>query len=952
MNARFSISFLMVAVLQLLLTACSDIESQSSSVPLTISIGGISQSVSTSSRVNLNVAPGDRVGIQQLIDQVYPYPGKVTLDIFGDDAAGTTTITALEINRDYNDGQFTLDANNAILVTHNSFLLNVPTGYLLSFTITFYNASGYQYFQGTGTYDGISGAGGTTLAIPIRVAVDPLMPRITPPDVCVDTDGDTFCDIYEDLFVNQAGVPDIDGDGIINSLDTDSDGDGQLDNIEGDAASNDGFPRYIHANRAPTSVSAQLSTVAYVQSPPTPVTIVDPDVGDTHVLTVISQPANGTAWSSTGNELNYTPNPGYIGSDSFVIEVVDQGGLAVQGIAQVTVNPSNNIAPVAVDDGGRTLIRASLSNGGVQPTATSYWPTVNGNGRFVAFWSADTNLVAGDTNGVIDLFIRDTVANTTVRATVNDAGVEADAGETDIFQLHAAPISPDGRYVVFESRASNLDIFGYAGNPKSIYMHDRLEGVTTHLLGCEGGPDGDSYEPSMSADGNHIAFTSLATDPWPFCWTHTDANGVSDIYISSTTYGDTWASVDALGNPSNGASYTPSISDDGTWIAFASAANNLLAVGGPSDTNGLVDIYLKNMASGAVSRISVDSAGNEVNGASSQPSISANGNRIAFLSSATNLVAGDTNGVADVFVHDVQLGTTIRVSVNSAGGQANGASSAPRISKDGRFVVFESRASNLVAGDTNARWDIFIHDTVSGQTRRLSESGAGLQANGASDAPRLSQDGRHMAYVTTATNLVAGDTNGVADIVNMSISDTVTKPTVAVTTPNLIANDTDADGNPLFLLSFTNPANGTLVDNFNNTLDYTPSAGLVGLDNFSYTVTDNLGGEDIGWVWLASETANYPPSAVNDAATTTGLLGVTITVLANDFDLDNDAMSVLSITQPPAGWGTAILNANNTVTYNPPTTAPLGPPYTANFNYTIDDGGGITSTAQISVTVN
>ncbi len=146
-------------------------------------------------------------------------------------------------------------------------------------------------------------------------------------------------------------------------------------------------------------------------------------------------------------------------------------------------------------------------------------------------------------------------------------------------------------------------------------------------------------------------------------------------------------------------------------------------------------------------------------------SISADGRFVAFQSDATSLVVGDTNGAPDIFVHDRQTGTTTRVSVDSAGGQANSGSSYPSISADGRFVAFVSWASNLVAGDTNGREDIFVHDRQSGTTTRVSVDSAGEQGNGYSNfAPTLSADGRFVAFASDASNLVAGDTNGTGDI--------------------------------------------------------------------------------------------------------------------------------------------------------------------------------------------
>ncbi|MDP6408904.1 MAG: hypothetical protein QGI46_05980, partial [Planctomycetota bacterium] len=169
----------------------------------------------------------------------------------------------------------------------------------------------------------------------------------------------------------------------------------------------------------------------------------------------------------------------------------------------------------------------------------------------------------------------------------------------------------------------------------------------------------------------------------------------------------TRVSVDSAGNQGNGDSYRASLSADGRFVGFDSHASNL--VGG--DTNWDVDIFLHDTLTGATTRVSVDSAGNQGNDWSYEPSLSADGRFVAFYSYASNLVGGDTNGVPDIFLHDTLTGATTRGSVDSAGTQGNGPSYEPSLSADGRFVGFRSHASNLVGGDTNGTRDIFLHDT-------------------------------------------------------------------------------------------------------------------------------------------------------------------------------------------------------------------------------------------------
>ncbi len=247
----------------------------------------------------------------------------------------------------------------------------------------------------------------------------------------------------------------------------------------------------------------------------------------------------------------------------------------------------------------------------------------------------------------------------------------------------------------------------------------------------------------------------------------------STLRVSTDSAG-TEANASSGGTPFTSASAT---SGDGRYVVFESDATNLVA----GDNNGAADIFVKDTQTGVTTRVSTDSAGNEANSSSFHKTISADGRYVAFTSYATNLVPGDTNGVWDVFVKDMQTGTTTRVSTDSAGGEGTSgfASSVPSISADGRYVAFQSEAGNLVAGDTNSASDIFVKDTQTGVTTRVSTDSTGTQSDGASFVPNISADGRYVAFQSLATNLVAGDTNGVYDIF---LKDTQTGVTTRVST--------------------------------------------------------------------------------------------------------------------------------------------------------------------------
>jgi Tol biopolymer transport system component len=227
-------------------------------------------------------------------------------------------------------------------------------------------------------------------------------------------------------------------------------------------------------------------------------------------------------------------------------------------------------------------------------------------------------------------------------------------------------------------------------------------------------------------------------------------------------------SVDSAGIQGNDDSAFPSISFDGRFVAFASFATNLV----PGDTNATTDYFVRDRQTGTTERVSVDSAGAQGNGVSgndSVPSVSSDGRYVVFDSWSSNLVPADTNGDRDVFVRDRQTGTTERVSVDSAGGQGDGDSGTPNshssgrhvISSNGRYVVFQSFADDLVPGDINGAWDIFLRDRLLDTTMRVSDATPAPQN---SNAPSISDDGRFVAYHSEAVNLVPGDTNGYQDV--------------------------------------------------------------------------------------------------------------------------------------------------------------------------------------------
>ena len=214
------------------------------------------------------------------------------------------------------------------------------------------------------------------------------------------------------------------------------------------------------------------------------------------------------------------------------------------------------------------------------------------------------------------------------------------------------------------------------------------------------------------------------------------------------------------GAEANSESYDSAISADGQHVAFRSNASNLVL----ADTNGTYDMFVHDRATGATERVSLASDGAEADSSSSIPAISADGRHVAFESKASNLVPADGNGVQDVFVHDRATGVTARVSVASDGVEANAYSYTPSIGTDGRHVAFVSYASNLVPADTNETWDVFVHDRTTGVTERVSLGSEGAQANADSYDPVIGANGRDIAFWSYASNLIPADTNGTWDV--------------------------------------------------------------------------------------------------------------------------------------------------------------------------------------------
>ena len=357
-------------------------------------------------------------------------------------------------------------------------------------------------------------------------------------------------------------------------------------------------------------------------------------------------------------------------------------------------------------------------------------PSISADGRFVAFASSASNLVAGDINGNTDIFIYDRETDVTELVTQG----------ADAFS-RLVVISADGQTIAFETEADNL-VTGDAPDTIEVVVFDRTQDNFERIPSAAipfivAGSNGLNRVSSISANGQFVAFQSLATN-----LVTADTNGnIEDLFLYNR---ETQSNVN-ITQGGNGRSFDSSLSADGRFVAFTSSANNL-AVG---DTNNRADVFVYDRDSDTTQLLS---AGGNDN--SSSASISGGGRFVAFSSFASNLVAGDANGQCDIFLYNRETQSNVNI---TQGGNAR--SSDPSLSADGRFVAFTSSANNLATGDTNDRLNVFVYDRDSGTTQLLTAGG-----NGNSFSASISGDGRFVAFSSSASNLVAGDTNGQSDI--------------------------------------------------------------------------------------------------------------------------------------------------------------------------------------------
>ncbi len=500
------------------------------------------------------------------------------------------------------------------------------------------------------------------------------------------------------------------------------------------------------------------------------------------------------------------------------IRVVGLTGALLLVLAQP---PLGAAAAFAGDGSAPELI--SVGPNGVQGDRDSVLPATNFDGSIVAFKSEATTLDPTATNGEFNVFVRDRTLQTTSRVSqAVPSLVQPNQGS------FPPALDASGELVAFGSAASNL-VFGDYNRVPDLFVFDRgtaTTSVLTLVAGGYGGGQVPDLAPYVSADGNLIVFTSGADD-----LVANDHNQATDVFVYDRRDNSIrLASVATVGSQqgqsANGSSVGGTISADGCKVAFVSNATNLTA----NDTNESCDVFVSDLCQNTMQRVAMQTQG-QCQTVGFIPVISSDGTLVVFASNAPGLDAADTNGVTDVFVTYLNVGVTMLVSKSSSGAGGDAPSQGPSLNASGRFVAFQSSATNLVQGASNGKTQVFVADLSDGRLQPVSVTGGGDLGNNDSLAPQISGDGVTVVFQSDATNLVSGDTNGAIDVfavvnpLSFTATPTPTPSSTATWTPTSTGTPTATQPTATLVptITPTPKATGTLTTGPTNTPMSSPS---------------------------------------------------------------------------------------------------------------------------------
>lgn len=560
--------------------------------------------------------------------------------------------------------------------------------------------------------------------------------------------------------------------------------------------------------------------------------------------------------------------------------VVDVDASFVATVAGVFEDPGSDTHTVTIDWGdGTPLTEVAVPLGVRQFTAThNYPPPVQQSGTASAAVTYEIAVTLTDQDGGVATASRELTIDEPASVL---RGVKYDDRDGDGIRDDDEPGLAG--WVVELVEASNGDVvstavtdstgaYEFAGVSEGDYLLrevqqwgwrqtsplGEIERISLDLNGNEA--DGQNDAPSIAASGRFVAFSSLASN-----LVAGDDNGWRDIFVKDTVSGEVRrVSLPIDGGEANGPSYEPSISADGTAVVFRSLASNLVQ----DDRNDASDIFLYDLRTGATRRVSVNLDRGEANGESLAPVISGDGQFVAFTSTASNLVPGDTNAVADVFVADLYTGLIQRVSVAGSGTQSDRDSYQPSISHDGRYVAFTSGSRTFDSRDRDEDLDVYLYDRARDSLTWISRNFSGEGGNGDSHSPALSAEGGTVAFVSSASNLFPDDFNGFNDVFVWDAAQGQVRPITRGNGPSAQPSLTH-DGSQVWFSSqasdlVANDTNyGIDLFVFDRQLEYTQLVGQAPGDLRSHFVVDPQISADGGTLVFASYATDLVPDDAN-----------------------------------------------------------------------------------------